>query len=489
LSVIRIKKGSDPNYFVAGVGAQAKTYSFHENEDPAWVDIPEGVGLLSLAITPDLPDVAIGSKIQMTAMGTFSDGSVLNLTSGVAWSTDNGAVASITSGSGGGVFTAIGQGSCNVTASLNGVSASIPATVPVASAFNTGWAVPSNLGATPEAGGRVYSLPLFVPPDVTSVSVRLANRISDQTVQPSITLNIAVYQSDGTGKPTGSAFAVFNGNVVPGDNTSVLVGPFNGVVRGTDGKIVLLIGMAQGQQPVFPPNVTLGNYVSGTAAVNVAPGAFTGPGLSVIDARFVYNTGARHVIVIGDAIESGYDPSATLNFSQTFPQLIAVDRLYAVEPVGIVGNATIGSLQHWAAFATQTNWWDLPAWASADVLICAGLQDLSYANLATMKTSLSTLITHLQTLGVNKIYAATVAPQAAYPGTDAIRIAYNSYLLANFGVLGLTAVRDRAAAQNVGGMADNVNPNIMFAAYAQVDGTNWTAAGHAQERAGWEAIL
>jgi hypothetical protein len=460
--------------------------SIKRDVDPFFLAVPDGSSLQSLSITPDLPSVAPGSIIQMTAIGHYSDGSIVNLTSAVAWASDNGAVATITSGSMGGVLTAGGAGSCNISATLGAVSASIPMTIPASSLWRTGWVIPTATGSTPEAGGRVYSMPLFIPPDVTTLNVRLANRVADGTAQVNITVNVAVYKSDGTGLPTGAAFAVFNGQVVPGNNTVLSVGPFPGVVRGTDGKVVLVIGMAQGAAPTIQINTSIVSFISGTNTVSPAPGGLVQTIIGVMVAHLEFNSAARHIIAIGDSITGGFDGTDVLLFPQTAFQIIASDRVYAMDIEAAVG---FGSIQHFSQFATNTNLWDEAQWNGADVIIDLGTNDLSYANLATMKTVLNTLIAHLQTLGVNKIYASTIPPQANYPGTDAIRAAYNAYLLANFGMLGITAVYDRAAAKNAGGLADNVNPNILFAGFDVGDGTHINAAGNQQVKTGWEAIL
>ncbi|MGA2890695.1 MAG: Ig-like domain-containing protein [Terracidiphilus sp.] len=76
--------------------------------------------LQSIAVTPASPSVAKGLTQQFTAKGTYSDTTVVDITSSVAWVSGTLAVASIASS--GGLATALTVGSTNITASLNGIT-------------------------------------------------------------------------------------------------------------------------------------------------------------------------------------------------------------------------------------------------------------------------------------------------------------------------------------------------------------------------------
>ena len=51
--------------------------------------------LLSIAVTPPNPSIPKGTTQQLTATGTYSDGSIQELTSSVTWVSSNSAVATI----------------------------------------------------------------------------------------------------------------------------------------------------------------------------------------------------------------------------------------------------------------------------------------------------------------------------------------------------------------------------------------------------------
>ncbi len=96
-------------------------------------------GTSSLSVTPaELTTLAIGgnrpfplgTSLQLTATGTYTDGSTLDLTSTVAWSSGNLGVATIAPG---GLARSVGEGATLVTAATQGVRASAPLQVtPVA---------------------------------------------------------------------------------------------------------------------------------------------------------------------------------------------------------------------------------------------------------------------------------------------------------------------------------------------------------------------
>jgi hypothetical protein len=82
--------------------------------------------LTGLTVGPQSPNIQQGTTLQMSAIGTFDDGSTKTLTSGVFWSSDNMAVAPITSG---GRVTAASSGTATVTASESAQSGTSTVTV------------------------------------------------------------------------------------------------------------------------------------------------------------------------------------------------------------------------------------------------------------------------------------------------------------------------------------------------------------------------
>ncbi len=86
--------------------------------------------LVSIAVTPSNPSIAKGLTQQFTAIGTYSDNSTQNVTSSVTWASATLPVATISNTAGTqGLATGVGQGTSNITASLNGVTSGTTLTV------------------------------------------------------------------------------------------------------------------------------------------------------------------------------------------------------------------------------------------------------------------------------------------------------------------------------------------------------------------------
>jgi hypothetical protein len=86
--------------------------------------------LTSIALTPNTPSIlAVGATQQLTAIGTYSDGSTADISSRVIWSSDDTRTVNISST---GLATCEGGGTASITATLEGVT-SAPVTLIVAS--------------------------------------------------------------------------------------------------------------------------------------------------------------------------------------------------------------------------------------------------------------------------------------------------------------------------------------------------------------------
>ena len=82
--------------------------------------------LTSLSVTPASASISLGSSQQFTAIGTFSDGSTLNLTGQVSWASSDITVAILNSV---GLAASSGTGTATITATLNGVNGTAILTV------------------------------------------------------------------------------------------------------------------------------------------------------------------------------------------------------------------------------------------------------------------------------------------------------------------------------------------------------------------------
>ena len=82
-----------------------------------------GTGYLTgITVTPANPAIPTFLNQQFTAMGTFSDGSSLDITATAAWTSSNTSVATI---AGGGLATPVASGNTNITASYAGITSPV----------------------------------------------------------------------------------------------------------------------------------------------------------------------------------------------------------------------------------------------------------------------------------------------------------------------------------------------------------------------------
>jgi len=88
--------------------------------------------LVSIAVSPSNPTLSIGSTqtLQLTATGTYADGSTIDLTSDVTWASSNTPVATVFDISGSpAVVVPSSSGNTNITAAFGGVTGSTTVTV------------------------------------------------------------------------------------------------------------------------------------------------------------------------------------------------------------------------------------------------------------------------------------------------------------------------------------------------------------------------
>jgi hypothetical protein len=85
--------------------------------------------LTSIAVTPANPSIADGGTIPLTATGTYSDGSMKNLTTQVSWTSSSDSLATVENTTTAGLVTGTGVGSPTITATLGTVSGGTIVTV------------------------------------------------------------------------------------------------------------------------------------------------------------------------------------------------------------------------------------------------------------------------------------------------------------------------------------------------------------------------
>jgi uncharacterized protein YjdB len=218
---------------VTTVAQGTATVTVTLNANTATVPVAVSMATLqSIAITPSPLSLAAGSTQQLTATGTYSDGSTANLTNAVAWSSSASGLLTVSTT---GLLTSSNAGNATVTATLNSATGMLQVTV-TSAVIRTISVTPAN--ATLAAG---------------------------QTQQYTAIATL----SDGTQQTeTSSAhWSVSDSTRATISNASGTTGLLTSVAGGTD-TVIATIGSITGQATVTITTATL-------SSIAVAPAAFT----------------------------------------------------------------------------------------------------------------------------------------------------------------------------------------------------------------------
>ena len=102
--------------------------------------------LVSIAVTPAIPSIALGTTQQFTATGTFTDGSFQNISNSVQWGSSSSAVATMSNTSGTqGLATSVGTGTTAITATSGLISGSTTLAVTSATLVSVTLSPPNSL--------------------------------------------------------------------------------------------------------------------------------------------------------------------------------------------------------------------------------------------------------------------------------------------------------------------------------------------------------
>ncbi len=111
-----------------GVGSATITATQAGVSGSATVTVTPAV-LISITITPPNPSIALGTTVQLSATGTFSDGTTQDFTASAHWTSTADAIATVGNTGSPGLVTGTGVGSATITATQAGVSSSTTVTV------------------------------------------------------------------------------------------------------------------------------------------------------------------------------------------------------------------------------------------------------------------------------------------------------------------------------------------------------------------------
>ena len=247
-AVVAVSNSAGSSGTVTGLSAGTATVSAAlDNVTGSGSVTVTAASLVSIAITPANSSLPIGTTTKLVATGTYSDASVVDLTSSVTWSIDDTATATVSNAQANpGLVTAVALGATKAHATLGRVSGTSGITVTAAKLVSV-LIAPAN-----------PSLPAG-----TSQALTATAQYSDGSTQPATTT--AVWSSSATG-----VAAVSNAAGSQGEVTAVAVGTatITATVAGVSGTTTVTVSAPTVTQIVVSPiasSVLVGQTVAYTA--------------------------------------------------------------------------------------------------------------------------------------------------------------------------------------------------------------------------------
>ncbi len=442
-----------------------------------------GVTLASIAVTPNPLAANINTDTQLTATGTYSDASTLNITSAVDWSSTDEDVATVTNGSGGGVATAEGNGIATVTATLGDVSGTTDATVTTPGVFSRSTATQgyADGGNTPL---RVTTIPIPVTTDIAGTEVYLT--FSNQSAAypntahgPAITgANFALYKAEigpngpqpVTSGPVDLLGGIGIGVNVPDSGGVLSIGPFalSGGI-GSTGYLVALLGNPANTHMNTAAGITTGEYVDGTNTVDPVPGGRSGFNNATGTCRLTgWRTSRPRLVCAGNSLMNNYSSPGTYAPRREEGAYVKIgpDNDWAVDTIGISG-MRLDQATSLAKFFDGV----LPAPLLTDLSINSLPH---WADLAAAQAEYAAFIAAAQLLGFTDFFLSTLTPSDAYPDATygTLRNAVNTWLRTL--PLGIIDIVDNDLV-----LRDPADHTQLLEAYRQADKTHFSVLGNA----------
>jgi hypothetical protein len=337
-----------------------------------------------------------------------------------------------------------------------------------------------------------YERPIPLPADAHNVSVTVINAMGTGPVPGAVDIvtDFAAYPSNGQGKVAAGAIplASWPAVTVPGNGSPVTMPTaIANPVLGPDGKIVIVYGVDNASNVAVVAQCTYGFYTGGLQ-VNPPPD----PTLLLDDPNPVYqiylsfdsataNQLGKYFVEFGDSISIA-DIAATGFTIAAFNQ-VGASRGAVACILGMGGS----SLALIADPATYPLLWNAPVDSVTVGVFEDCVNDLN-SGAAVMIANLTAAVNHFKALGGSVFFTRTCAPQVSYPGTEADRLAFNTFVRANS--LGAAGFYDAAASASspLLGLADPGDPSVLNPPFS-ADGTHLTDAGQTQEANGWISIF
>lgn len=260
--------------------------------------------LVSVAVTPATPSLAIGANQQFTATAVYSDGSVRDVTRGAAWTSATPAVATVNAASG--IAVGVSQGSAAIAAAFEGKAGSTTLTVLPATAVSLAL-TPASTTSPPGATRQLAAFATYSDGSVRDVSANSAFVSATPAFVSVGNTGLMTYIAPGSSTITATfagMTALATATTSPAVLSSIAVTPANAVVA---------IGAAQ-------QFVAVGTFSDNSTAVITTSATWTSADTNIAT---VTNTGAASGIAAGSTVitasSGGKSASANLSVTATPP--------------------------------------------------------------------------------------------------------------------------------------------------------------------------
>jgi len=204
-----------------GVGSAAVTATFAGVSGTAKI-VVSAATLLAIVVQPAVVSLPAGATVGLSATGFFSDGSALDITADVAWSSSSDAIATVSNQPGlNGLVTAVKPGDVNIVATLMGVQGTAKVSV-VAATLQSIDVTPSDARLTVGNSLNYRAVGTFSDGSMVDLSSQVAWSTSDQNI--ATISNAPGTQGQLLGRAPGIAGVAATLGAVSGSTTVTVVG-------------------------------------------------------------------------------------------------------------------------------------------------------------------------------------------------------------------------------------------------------------------------
>ncbi len=304
--------------------------------------------LASIAVTPASASIPLGTGVQLTATGTYTDSSTQNLTNSATWNSSNTSAASVSST---GMVTSNAQGSATITAAYSGISGNASLTV-TAPALVSLAVSPSSASIAPNTTIQFAAIGTFTDGSTQNVTASVqwtSGNHSVATINVNGVSGLAMGIAAGTSTITatsGSIYANATLTVTSATLVSIAVTPVNASIPlGTVQQFTATGTFSDGTTQNITDTVTWSSSKNSIASITVSGLASAGSlGTVTITAASGSVNGSTSLTVNAADLASLTIPQGNVTIAET-----------TTEPFSAIGTFTDGSTRDLTTDATWTS--------------------------------------------------------------------------------------------------------------------------------------